>query len=235
MSTMTTELLAREKAAFNQMVYDLVNISQLGVESVTAISTSILGLKGLVVRETVMSAVQECLQSSEEECDSDDVTDCIFRALVSIDPDRIPEVIASFQQWVSVSKTRTARFNEEAVPQLKRNLDILILDYPALNLMLRAEALLREVGDELQDVEFVPDMRPIFYKNGKAVEEFVFVANLKLNYITQTGTRHSCGIVLTEDELVHLRNKADEALQRLSVLKQINRASLIGIDLESSI
>ena len=62
------------------------------------------------------------------------------------------------------------------------------------------------------------------------VEAFVLIANMRLIYMSQDSEKHTCEIALTEDELKHLRDKADEALNKMRVLNDVRSTLIVNSD-----
>lgn len=230
---MNDQMFAQEKASFTQMVYDLAMISAIDEKSVAALSAVLASFSGLVDRETVEVKLEECFEGTEEG-GSTDVVACILRAVSSLTPEQIEGAVSSFQQWINSNEKRRASAPREMISNLQRNLSILIQEYPAIDLMFRAEAASRGFGDEFVDVDFVVDFRPVFSVDESTIDALVLLTRLNLSYIGKNSARQSCALVLTGDELAYLHHKTSEAMRRLDLLKQLDQRAFLASTSEST-
>jgi hypothetical protein len=122
-------------------------------------------------------------------------------------------------RWRQKTPERRSDFTDEAFHRLSRNLQALVGRYPSIDLLRKANRLLRDVGNEFKDIAFICDMRPVFDSSRTNVEGFVTLANMRLIYLSQDGNRHACELALTEEELRQLIDEGNKALRKLDVLK----------------
>jgi len=102
---------------------------------------------------------------------------------------------------------------------LQKNLNSLIQEYPSLELMRKAQRLLRETGNEFEAASFTCDLRPVFDTQQERIEAFVTLANLRIQHVQQSGRREVFEIALTESELQTLIERGKNALGKMKVLK----------------
>lgn len=190
-----------------EMLRDLHAISDLGEETCQLVSETLKTYKKLDIEGTLADALQDVNLAS-----------CITNILSNIDQNEIDLVLTTLKAWTSESTSRRQLFNIERMDRLSRNLELLVTDYQSVALMNKADQLLRDVGNEFQDVKFVCDLRPVFNQEKTGVEAFIQLANLRLRYLSQDGAKHSCEIALTRWELELLIEHAQLAISKLETL-----------------
>ena len=199
------------------MLRDFRSIASLTPESVASVGRALSGLPPSSSSDVIEKTIRQCLTAHGKE----EAAGSVLRALMNVDADSISHLIGALRQWASVDEKRREAFSDEVVHQLQGNLELLIAANPAVRIMQKAERLLRDVGNELQSVKFVCDLRPVFDDAREHVEAFVTIANMRLLYVSQDGERRACEMALTEGELVHLKEHVDGTLAKLRVLGEV--------------
>jgi hypothetical protein len=197
-----------------EKIRDLRVIAQLDARTVARIGEFLSCLQGFAVKESVKEGIQGCLQDSNP-----DFADNIVRALLNLKPTEVARIIKTVDRWRRSNEERTGLFTDELFASLERNLQVLMADYPSIELIRKASRLLREVGNEFRSVAFFCDMRPVFDEPREKVEGFVVLANMRLIYFSQNGDRHACEVALTEDELTKMVENGQKAVAKMAVLK----------------
>ena len=208
-----------------EMLRDLYAISRLDTSKISSIVNSLRELDGLGSHETFEQAIKVLIGDTDDK----DVAKSVRRAINSLSPSAIPEVIESLEKWVSAKSERKEFFTDESLTQLRANLTELISNNDYGKLIRKAERLLRDVGNEFRGMKFVCDLRPIFDDKREQVDAFVVLANLRVHYVNQCGDQQSFELALTEDELVQMGKDVEKALKKVEVLKSV-RKNLIASD-----
>lgn len=198
------------------MLRDFYAISSLEQSDCERVASALGKLGGLPDEEAVQDVISSSLSPPNRKA-----ADSVMRALMGLTPDAVKKIVKSVERWANGSSERRSYFSEEAVCRLETNLGALIRRYPAISLMKKAEALLRDVGNEIQSVKFVCDLRPVFDDSRSRVEAIVSIANLRLVYVQQDGNRASVEIALTEQELRSLLEDAQQAVRKMEVLNEL--------------
>ena len=199
-----------------EMLGGLHSLAQLDPQVVTQISESIDSLEGLNQDDAVLSAISEHLPENQQE-----VANELLNVMRNVSLDEVPRVVATVTAWVSRKDERKAVFSDELLTRLRSNLETLVQEHASIELMKKADRLIRDTGDELDSIKFICDLRPVFDKRREHVDALVLLANLRIRYVSQNGQRKSCELALTEDELHHLKEKTEEAISKLEVLKRV--------------
>jgi len=213
------DVLAR-RALPPEMVRDLLEIARLDSRTVKRIGEYLLALQGLTEAESIKEGVKNCLRDSD-----DDLAESIVATLLNLKPTDVARTVATVDRWRQSTEQRRELFTDELFASLDRNLQAIVADYLSVELVQKADLLLRAVGNEFMDIAYFCDMRPVFDRPRKKVEGFVTLANLRLKYVSQDGIDHACEVALTEEELRELIKTSEEALAKLEVLK-VTSASL---------
>lgn len=197
-----------------EMIRDLRVVAQLDARTVGRIAQHLSQLQGFAVKESVKEGVQSCLQVPNA-----DLADNIVRTLLNLKPGDVARIVKTVDRWRRSTEERIELFTDELFASLERNLRVLVADYPSVELIRKANRLLRDVGNEFKSVAFFCDMRPVFDEPRENVEGFLTLANMRLIYVNQVGERHACEVALTEEELKKLIENSQKALAKLDVLK----------------
>lgn len=150
----------------------------------------------------------------------DDTAESVARTLRIVRPESKKVILALVDRWRQVSEERRQTLTNDEFAALQENLDSLVQDYPGLALMRKAQRLLRDTGNEIDDAIFICDLRPVFDDPQEQIEGFVALANLRIRYTHQSGDPDVFEIALTEDELSTFIKQGQKALNKLNVLKE---------------
>jgi len=204
-----------QRAIPPEMLRDLHNIAGLSEATCVRIAGAVHALEGLTTSDAVEATVRDAIGDDSPAASS------VCSALTKLRDDGVERLVASVTEWVNANNARKEVFSDRTLEQLSRNLRVLITDNRAVRLLQKADKLLRDVGNEIHDIKFVCDLRPVFDSKKEKVDAFVLVANFRLIYMSQDGQRQSCEIALTEDELETLHKKTVEAKEKMKVLNTV--------------
>jgi hypothetical protein len=197
-----------------EMVQDLRVVAQLDGAAVARITGGLSQLQGFQTQDTVRQALQTCLAQPNP-----DVAKSILRTLLNLKQNELDRTLSNLDRWRQKTPDRQSDFTDDMFQSLRRNLESLVGSYAGIDLLRKANRLLREVGNEFKDIAFFCDMRPVFDRSRTNVEGFVTLANMRLVYLSQDGSRHACELALTEEELRRMISEGNKALGKLDVLK----------------
>jgi len=198
------------------MLKDLFAVSQIDHNKAKAIAEKLKSLTGLNEADSIRDSIKSHLEEAEKGSAT-----AVWRALVNLDSAEVATLLKTLGRWVAKEDARKEVFTEDVITNLKRNLDVLIADFPAIEMMQKANSLVRDTSGELKDLKFVCDLRPVFNDERTNVDAFVLVANMRMICLGQNGDKSVCEIALTEEELLLLKEKTDRALVKMKILKKI--------------
>jgi len=194
-----------------QMVHDLRTVAAAETAAVDGLTQALRQETGVLSEERVENLTKQFF-------DDNATAESVGRTIQNLRPEDRQKILTLVDRWRQVSDERREFLPDAEFASLKQNLDSLLQDYPGLELMRKAQRLLRDTGNEIEDLIFICDLRPVFDKPQEQVEGFVALANLRIRYTRQSGQRDAFEIALTEEELSTLVEQGQKALNKLKVL-----------------
>lgn len=214
----TSDDILAGRALPAEMLGDLLAIASISDEDAQRIADTLEQMKGFIPPGSLDDLIQQTLGEDADQR----VVHATSNALMNLRSSRVESLIDKLKKWIEANPDREKIFPELAVQQLNKNLKKIIQDQSSVTLMRKADELTRDVGNELQNVKFVCDLRPVFNEDRTKVEAFIPLANLRLLYMSQDGNKHTCEVSLTELELERLISDAKLATKKLSVLGSVD-------------
>ena len=89
-----------------------------------------------------------------------------------------------------------------------------------MGLQWKADQLRKTTGIELEDIQLICDIRPVFDDARSTIMGAIPISTLKLDVVDRDGAPRSIEIRLTEKQLAELASKAELARQKIRVIKQ---------------
>ena len=191
-------ILELDKAAFDALVEALSKCD------------SFLDGKGL------KSVVEGSLGRSKSTSDVLDVVRILSRMLRELG-DPIKQTMGKFR---SAIKEHSEAIPEDQREKLGERLEKLILAPKGLGLQWKADQLRKTTGIELEDIQLICDIRPVFDDARSTIMGAIPISTLKLDVVDRDGAPRSIEIRLTEKQLAELASKAELARQKIRVIKQ---------------
>jgi len=145
----------------------------------------------------------------------------IINAVMNTDASRVDAICDKFQDWVEADPERRGFYDDARLQTLRDNLHTLTKNREAITRLKKADQLIRAIGNELQGMQIVCDIRPVFDKKHERIESLLSIADLKIIYQNQVGENASFELALTRGELVQLKELTDDALKKLAVMEQL--------------
>lgn len=197
-----------------EMLAGLYELSQLDTPVVEAISGAIDSLQGLNQSDDFESVIASQLP---DDCQS--YATSLLRIVRLVDLEEVPKIVSTVSSWVARKEDRADLFTDIAT--LETNLRTLVASHPPIELLKKADRLIRDTGDELQSVKFICDLRPVFSTDRERVEAMVLLANMRIRYVNQAGIKEVCELALTGEELQDLKESIDKAVDKLAILERV--------------
>jgi hypothetical protein len=196
----------------DNMLADLVQIGRLTEQDIEVIATQFGLQPGMLTVERIVEIVNDVA--------GEEIAVPLARAICNIRPEQKGAVLQAMLDSVA-DDSQTQAEPEPSVLAGLRNLDKVIQNYPALRLMHQATVVVRESGNQLDDVHFTCDLRAIYDDTYSSVQALVSLVSLRLRFLRQDGSLGVCELTLTEGELHGLIEAANAALKRLQLLRSI--------------
>jgi hypothetical protein len=199
-----------------EMLAGLHSVAHLSADVLSSVSELVSNLDGLTEASEVEELIKGCLPDGDE-----DTAKELFRVVRGVDNDDVQKIVETVKAWAARKESRSTIFPEDVIEKLESNLKVLAQEHASISLMKKADRLVRDTGDELESIKFICDLRPVFDNERERVDALVLIANLRLRYMAQNGERESCELALTEAELLKLKEKTEEAIRKIEVLKRV--------------
>lgn len=192
------------------VVNDLKAIAGLSDEQVAAIGQRLQEATGFLDPKSLLATIREAAEDPK-------AAEAVRRALHSLSPSGIEHMVASLEE-----KQKDEKFpiDQETLGRLKQVLSELIQPYPALARFEKAERLARVTGQQLETVELICDLRPIFDENRENLEGMMPYTRLHIVVTGEDGLPKPFEAELTYKDVADLADKAGKAKSKLDVLRQ---------------
>ena len=194
--------------ANKEMMNDLKTVASIDDDQVWTISQRLSQAQGFLDPATLLATIREAI-------DDLNAAEALQRVLRAFTPSDIEQLI----QGLEKQKAREDfPFEQENFNRLKKALQELIKPYPGLVRYRKAERLAKVTGDELESVELICDLRPIFDENRVKIEGVIPYTRLRVITTGADGLPKSFEAELTRQEVDDLAEKANNAKQKLDIL-----------------
>lgn len=141
----------------------------------------------------------------------------VQRVIINISPSQFERMKKYLDEK---SKEKGSSFDQKQFERLNQVLKILIQPYPSLVRFQKAERLTNITGQELETVELICDLRPIFNEDRKNVEGMMPYTRLHIVATGEDGLPKAFEVELTHQQVVDLAEKTEKAKSKLETLHQ---------------
>ena len=187
------------------MVDDLKTIADLSDEQIAGIRQHLAEADGFLDPKRLLAVIREVIQDSKS-------AEAVRRAIRSLNPSTTGRIIAGLEQDLDDK--------EFPFDRLKQVLSELIQPYPALTRFQKAERLAKVTGQQLETVELICDLRPIFDENREELEGMMPYTRLRVVATGEDGLPKPFEVDLTHQQVLDLAEKAGKAKSKLAVLRR---------------
>lgn len=199
------------------MLEGLHVVANLDPEQIGKISHVISELDGLSENDEVESLIASVLPDDHEGSVGE-----IYKIVKSVSEEDVPKIIDIVQAWANRKDYRKDTFPDSLIAKLKSNLESLVDKSGSIDLIKKADRLARDTSNELESLKFICDLRPVFDDERESVQALVLLANLRIRYVRQNGEKGAFELALTEQELKQIKEKSEEAISKMEVLKKVS-------------
>jgi hypothetical protein len=199
-------------AGMRQMVKDLSLLSQVDTVRLEKLAISLKEAYGFLGSTRLAQLIAEHVVDEAQGA-------VVFSALRNVGPEGVQAVLKTFEQWREASPQNRASIPDERMDVLRKNLETLIREYPALDRMRKAARLLEIIGNQLTEVTFICDLRPVFNQDRDQVEGLIPLTTLRVDFEDTKRSPSKIEFVLTARQLEELISGAEKAREKLAVLR----------------
>jgi hypothetical protein len=197
-------------AANENAIADLKAVASLDDEQVQAIRSALSQVKGFLDPKALTTTIRESLGD-------DSAAGSVQRTLLNIGPGDTKRFLGAL----------SARREEEDFPldqstfdKLSRMLPALVQPYPALARFRKAERLATLTGQQLESVELICDLRPVFDEERARLDGMMPYTRLRIVTTGADGLPNEFEAELTHQQVHDLADKASKAKDKLDVLRE---------------
>lgn len=195
--------------AKDELIRDLKTINSLSDEDITKLHNNLKEVKGFLDPKALLVILQGVVKRSE-------IAAALRRILRNIGPSQVDRVIKILEDDL---KQENPSFNQDETQRLKQILKKLIRAYPALAKFQKAKRLAEITGQQLETVELICDLRPIFDESRKNIEGMMPYTRLHLVATGEDGLPNAFEVELTHQQVINLAEKAGKAKNKLEALR----------------
>jgi hypothetical protein len=139
------------------------------------------------------------------------------RIIINVRPSQVGQLVTFLEEK---SKDKDFPFDQAQLKRLKQILKNLIRPYPSLSRFLKAEHLANITGQQLEAVELICDLRPIFDESRKNIEGMMPYTRLHIVATGEDGLPKAFEAELTHQQVIDLAEKTGKAKSKLETLHQ---------------
>ena len=199
-----------QPSASESMMGDLKVIADLSHEQIERLRNHLIEADQFLDPKTLLATISEALQDTKS-------AEAVSTAIRFLTPPTTARVLADLEQNLG---KKGFPFDQAKLDRLKQILCELIQPYPALVRFQKAGRLAKATGQQLEAVELICDLRPIFDENREQIEGMMPYTRLRVVATGEDGLPKPFEVELTHQDVIDLAEKAEKAKSKLKVLRQ---------------
>lgn len=192
------------------MLADLKEVASLSDTDVKALSQRLTDAKGFLDPKTLAATIRQVVRE-------EDTAQSVQRTLRNLEPDDVEPLLKVLSDR---KQKKDLSLEQGVLDKLGQVLPKLIQAYPALTRFEKAERLAKLTGQQLESVELICDLRPIFNESRTRVEGMMPYTRLRLVATGADGLPNAFEAELSEQAVHDLAEKAEKAIEKLHVLRK---------------
>jgi len=192
------------------LVDDLKAIIGLSDGQLAELHKHLTEAKGFLDPKALLATIQRVVEDSN-------AAEVVRRVLRNIGPSQVERMVTFLEDG---REEEDFPFDQAKLERLKQILKNLIRPYPALARFQKAERLAKITGQQLETVELICDLRPIFDESRKNVEGMMPYTRLHIVATGEDGLPKAFEVELTHQQVIDLLEKAEKAKSKLETLRQ---------------
>jgi hypothetical protein len=200
-------------AAFDdEIVSDLIWVARTPTEKIQEIVSALRNADGFLDPAALRKTLQLVLTQTEE-------SESAHRILLSLSLDSVDHFLESFDKWRQ-EPANSSKFDEISLAELRKKLPQLLQPIPSIVRFRKAVRLQDALGQQLEDLEIICDLRPIFDDKRENIEGLIPLTTLKVTVTNADGLSVTMEAVLTAQQVTELKEKAVKAETKLEALRR---------------
>lgn len=193
-----------------ELLDDLKAIIDLSDEMLAELHKHLTEAEGFLDPRVLLATIQRVVEDSN-------AAEAVRRILRNIGPSQVERMVTILEEG---REEEDFPFDQAKLERLKQILKNLIRPYPALARFQKAERLAKITGQQLETVELICDLRPIFDETRKKVEGMMPYTRLHIVATGEDGLPEAFEVELTHQQVTDLAEKVGKAKSKLETLRQ---------------
>ena len=200
-----------DSAADSPMLADLKAVSTLSDDETNTLCQGLSQVEGFLDPKALAAEVRRTIKL-------EGTARSVQTTLQNLEPKHTERLVERLTERGKAEKDFP--LNETELARLGKILPNLIQPYPALARFEKAERLAKLTGQELESIELICDLRPIFDEDRKQIEGMMPYTRLHIVATGTDGLPKSFEAELTHQQVSDQREKAAKANSKLAVLRK---------------
>ncbi len=196
--------------AREELLEDLKVIIGLSDGKLAELNKHLTEAEGFLNPKALLATIQRVVKDPN-------TTKVVRRVLRNIGPSQVERVVTFLEEG---RDEKGLPFDQAQLERLKQILKNLIQPYPALARFQKAERLAKITGQQLEAVELICDLRPIFDESRKNVEGMMPYSRLHIVATGEDGLPKAFEVELTHQQVIDLAKKVGKAKNKLETLRK---------------
>ena len=194
----------------SEILNDLRAVGGLSNDIIDEICKQLSQSQGFLNPKTLLAIMHKVIKDRETAA-------AVQRVIINISPSELPVMVEFLKDAVGQDDST---FDSKQFENLEKVLKKLIQPYPSLERFQKAERLAKITGQQLETIELICDVRPIFDKTRKEVEGMMPCTRLHIVATGEDGLPKAFEAELTNQNVIDLAEKAEKAKNKLETLHQ---------------
>jgi hypothetical protein len=210
------QVIAEHLAKDEDFSHDVNRLLHISDDDLAALTRALVTSESFLDRKGLFALVDRFLGASEN---STHIARIIWRLneILRDADEPLEKAVGTLKQCISEFCTQIADGDRREAGE---RIEKLVVAPPALTRQHKAQRLAGATGAELEDIQIICDIRPVFNEERSQIEDAIPITMLRLDTIGLDGEGATIEIRLTEEQLTELCMKAELAKSKVSVIKK---------------
>ncbi len=193
-----------------EMLNDFKAAGGLSNDEIDEICKQLSKTQGFLDPKALLSIIKKVVKGTETAAS-------VQRVIINISPSDLPTIVEFRKDGID---QEGFPFDSKQLDDLEKVLKKLIQPYPSIDRFQKAERLAKITGQQLEEIELICDVRPIFDKTRKQIEGMMPLTRLRIVATGEDGLPKAFEVELTNQNVIDLAEKAEKAKSKLETLHQ---------------
>lgn len=193
-----------------EVLDDLIAVYDLSDDILSKLCKQLSEAQGFLNHKALLSIIHKVIKDPE-------TATAVQRVIINISPSELPVMVNALKENAG---QKGFPFDSKKLKSLEKTLKKLIQTYPSLDRFQKAERLAKITGQQLETIELICDVRPIFDKTREKIEGMMPLTRLHIVATGEDGLPNAFEVELTRQNVIDLLKKVEKAKSKLETLHQ---------------